>query len=385
MLFIDEVHRFNKTQQDPLLAPSRTGACCWSPRRRRTRRSRWSPRCSPARSCWRCGRCPTTTCARCWPGVPRRAAWRGGHARAGGRDASSGWPAGTRAARSQRSRRRQTSCGGERERRRRPTVERAVDRGRRRYDRAGDQHYDVMSAFIKSIRGSDVDAALHYLARMLEAGEDPRFVARRLIVHASEDIGWPTRRRCRPPSPRPGRAADRHAGGPDRARARRGAPRDRAQIQRRAQALGDAAGDVRDGLGGAVPRHLRDSHYAGAERLGNALGTATRTTTPAGRRPSSTRPTRRRPRLLRPTDARRRARHGRAPSRGSAASSAASGVDAGQRVRMRPPAQQRVALDRAAHAPRAAAAAAQLPARDLQHLDPVSRAGGCWSSRCARR
>ena len=58
-----------------------------------------------------------------------------------------------------------------------------------RYDRDGDQHYDVISAFIKCIRGSDADAALHYLARMIEAGEDPRFIARRLIVHASEDVG----------------------------------------------------------------------------------------------------------------------------------------------------------------------------------------------------
>ncbi len=69
------------------------------------------------------------------------------------------------------------------------TVERAVDRAAVRYDRGGDQHYDVISAFIKSIRGSDADAALHYLARMIEAGEDPRFIARRLIVHASEDVG----------------------------------------------------------------------------------------------------------------------------------------------------------------------------------------------------
>ncbi len=69
------------------------------------------------------------------------------------------------------------------------TLERAVDRAAVRYDRDGDQHYDVISAFIKSIRGSDADAALHYLARMIEAGEDPRFIARRLIVHASEDIG----------------------------------------------------------------------------------------------------------------------------------------------------------------------------------------------------
>jgi len=65
----------------------------------------------------------------------------------------------------------------------------AVDRAAVRYDRQGDQHYDVISAFIKSVRGSDVDAALHYLARMVEAGEDPRFIARRLVRFASEDIG----------------------------------------------------------------------------------------------------------------------------------------------------------------------------------------------------
>src|SRR5260221_7451691 len=69
------------------------------------------------------------------------------------------------------------------------SLERAVDRAAGRYDRDGDQHYDVISAFIKSIRGSDADAALHYLARMIEAGEDPRFIPRRLIVHASEDVG----------------------------------------------------------------------------------------------------------------------------------------------------------------------------------------------------
>ena len=68
-------------------------------------------------------------------------------------------------------------------------VEQALDQAVVGYDRDGDQHYDVTSAFIKSIRGSDVDAALHYLARMIEAGEDPRFIARRLVILASEDIG----------------------------------------------------------------------------------------------------------------------------------------------------------------------------------------------------
>src|SRR5262249_4712269 len=69
------------------------------------------------------------------------------------------------------------------------TIEQSLDKAAVRYDRQGDQHYDVISAFIKSVRGSDVDAALHYLARMLVAGEDPRFVARRLMILASEDIG----------------------------------------------------------------------------------------------------------------------------------------------------------------------------------------------------
>jgi putative ATPase len=68
-------------------------------------------------------------------------------------------------------------------------IEDALQRPRVTYDRAGDQHYDVASAFIKSVRGSDPDAALHYLARMLAAGEDPRFIARRLVISASEDVG----------------------------------------------------------------------------------------------------------------------------------------------------------------------------------------------------
>ena len=69
------------------------------------------------------------------------------------------------------------------------TAEAALDKAALRYDRDGDAHYDVVSAFIKSLRGSDVDAALHYLARMLVAGEDARFVARRMVIFASEDIG----------------------------------------------------------------------------------------------------------------------------------------------------------------------------------------------------
>ncbi len=150
------------------------------------------------------------------------------------------------------------------------TLERAVDRAAVRYDRAGDQHYDVISAFIKSIRGSDVDAALHYLARMIEAGEDPRFIARRLIVHASEDVGM-----ADPAALQTATAAAQaveFVGLPE-ARINLAqavihlslAPKSNAVIK----AIGAAQADVRKGLTGPVPAHLRDDHYAGAGKLGH--------------------------------------------------------------------------------------------------------------------
>ncbi len=153
------------------------------------------------------------------------------------------------------------------------TVERAVDRAAVRYDRGGDQHYDVISAFIKSMRGSDADAALHYLARMIEAGEDPRFIARRLIVHASEDVGMAD------PSALQTAVAAAHAvefvGLPE-ARINLAqavihvalAPKSNAVVQ----AVNAAAQDVRDGLIGPVPAHLRDASYRGAQRLGHGTG-----------------------------------------------------------------------------------------------------------------
>jgi putative ATPase len=152
-------------------------------------------------------------------------------------------------------------------------VERAVDRAAVRYDREGDQHYDVISAFIKSIRGSDADAALHYLARMIEAGEDPRFIARRLIVHASEDVGMAD------PTALPMAVAAAHAvefvGLPE-ARINLAqatihlalAPKSNAVIK----AITAAADDVRAGLAGPVPAHLRDTSYRGAARLGHGKG-----------------------------------------------------------------------------------------------------------------
>jgi putative ATPase len=154
-------------------------------------------------------------------------------------------------------------------------LEKAVDRAAVRYDRAGDQHYDVISAFIKSIRGSDVDAALHYLARMIEAGEDPRFIARRLIVHASEDVGMadPTALQIATAA---AQAVD-YVGLPE-ARINLAqavihlslAPKSNAVVR----AIGAAMDDVARGLGGPVPAHLRDAHYKGAARIGHGSGYA---------------------------------------------------------------------------------------------------------------
>lgn len=152
-------------------------------------------------------------------------------------------------------------------------AERAADQAAVRYDRQGDQHYDVISAFIKSIRGSDADAAIHYLARMIEAGEDPRFIARRLIISASEDIGLAD------PTALPTAVAAAQAvqliGMPEArinlAQATLAlalAPKSNATIT----AIDAAIADVRAGKAGAVPAHLRDAHYPGAKTLRHGAG-----------------------------------------------------------------------------------------------------------------
>lgn len=152
-------------------------------------------------------------------------------------------------------------------------VEQSLDKAAVRYDRDGDQHYDVVSAFIKSVRGSDVDAALHYLARMLVAGEDPRFIARRLMILASEDVGMAD------PTALPTAVAAAQTvaliGLPEAqltlAHATvhlATAPKSNAVTT----ALGAAMADVRNGKAGLVPAHLRDGHYSGAAKLGNAVG-----------------------------------------------------------------------------------------------------------------
>jgi putative ATPase len=152
-------------------------------------------------------------------------------------------------------------------------VANAVDRALLRYDRQGDEHYDVISAFIKSVRGSDVDAAIHYLARMIEAGEDPRFIARRIIISAAEDVG----------------VADPQAlviavAAADAVQMI-GMPEGRIPLAEAVVylatapksnaayiALDAAIADVRAGKIGRVPKPLRDAHYPGAKRLGHGKG-----------------------------------------------------------------------------------------------------------------
>jgi putative ATPase len=152
-------------------------------------------------------------------------------------------------------------------------LELAVDKAAVRYDRQGDQHYDVISAFIKSIRGSDVDAALHYLARMIAAGEDPRFIARRLVISASEDIGLADSTAL--PIAVAAAQAVQLIGMPE-ARINLAhavialalAPKSNAVIT----AVDDAIADVSAGRIGAVPVHLRDAHYPGAKKLAHGSG-----------------------------------------------------------------------------------------------------------------
>lgn len=152
-------------------------------------------------------------------------------------------------------------------------AEKALDVAAVRYDRQGDQHYDVASAFIKSMRGSDVDAALHYLARMLEAGEDPRFVARRIVIAAAEDVGMadPTALQTAVAAAQ----AVQLIGMPE---ARivlaeavvhlATAPKSNAAYN----GINAAIADVRAGRGQGIPSHLRDAHYPGAKQLGHGKG-----------------------------------------------------------------------------------------------------------------
>jgi putative ATPase len=152
-------------------------------------------------------------------------------------------------------------------------IEGAMDRALVRYDKDGDQHYDVISAFIKSVRGSDADAATHYLARMIEAGEDPRFIARRLIILAAEDIGLAD------PQALPLAVAAAEAV------AMIGMPEGRIPLAEATiylamapksnsayNAINAALDDVRSGIFGDVPKPLKSSNHAGAKGAGAGVG-----------------------------------------------------------------------------------------------------------------
>ena len=141
------------------------------------------------------------------------------------------------------------------------------------YDAEGDAHYDTISAFIKSLRGSDPDAALYWLAKMLHAGEDIRFIARRLIICASEDVGMADSNALVVATS--AQQAVEFVGMPE------------AQLilahstvyiatapksNRCTVAIGKASAEVREGRTLAIPRHLRDAHYKGARKLGHGEG-----------------------------------------------------------------------------------------------------------------
>lgn len=140
------------------------------------------------------------------------------------------------------------------------------------YDRMGDQHYDVFSAFIKSMRGSEPDATLHYLARMFQAGEDPRAIARRLLIHAAEDVGLA--------DPMALVVAAAAAQGFEQV----GMPEGRLILTEAALYIAcapksnsvlsiyEALEDVKKGKYGPVPLHLRDASYPGAKELGHGKG-----------------------------------------------------------------------------------------------------------------
>ncbi len=293
VLFIDEVHRFSKTQQDALLsavenrvvllvaattenpsfsvvAPllSRSLILQLQPLDADAVRSRRRRAIDDPRGLGGTDRRRPTTPSNCWCSCLRRRAARADRAGGGRRKA------------------------GAQEQVTVETIEQSLDKAAVRYDRDGDQHYDVVSAFIKSVRGSDVDAALHYLARMLVAGEDPRFVARRLMILASEDIGM-----ADPIALQTAVAAAQTVqliGMPEAqltlAHATvhlATAPKSNAVTT----ALGAAMSDIREGKAGLVPAHLRDGHYSGAAKLGHAIGYKYATTIPMALCRNSIRPT----------------------------------------------------------------------------------------------
>ncbi len=152
-------------------------------------------------------------------------------------------------------------------------VEESIQRPAVVYDNTGDEHYDIISAFIKSMRGSDPDATIYYLARMLDAGEDPLFIARRIVIQSAEDVGLADPRALQ--VAQSAAAALQFIGMPEgrlilaeAALYVAKAPKSNSAYQ----AIDTAMAQVRAGKIGPVPNHLKDSHYAGAKQLGHGVG-----------------------------------------------------------------------------------------------------------------
>ena len=152
-------------------------------------------------------------------------------------------------------------------------VEESIQRPAVIYDNTGDEHYDIISAFIKSMRGSDPDATIYYLARMLDAGEDPLFIARRIVIQAAEDVGLADPQAL--PIAQSAAAALQFIGMPEgriilaeAALYVAKAPKSNSACM----SIDNALAQVRAGNIGPVPNHLKDSHYAGAKKLGHGVG-----------------------------------------------------------------------------------------------------------------
>ena len=275
ILFLDEIHRFNKAQQDALLPAvedgvlTLIGATTENPffevnsalLSRGSDLRAAAARAGPGRRAAAAGAAPTPSAAsptrrrsptppwRCWPSAA--AATPGSRSRP-----SSGRPSGRRA--------KEVDVAA---------IEDALQRKALDYDRQGDRHYDFVSAWIKATRGSDVDASLYYLAVMLEGGEDPRFIARRMVILASEDIGNA--------DPQALLVADAAARAVDRV----GLPECALNLAQATvhlalapksnasyKALAAARAEVRANGAKTPPDYLRDAHYPGAEALGRGSG-----------------------------------------------------------------------------------------------------------------
>jgi putative ATPase len=285
ILFLDEVHRFNKAQQDALLPSVESGLLVLigattenpyfevnPPLLSRSTLFRLQPLDPPAVELLLHNGLEAEGAEADDEALAHLAERAGGD----GRQALTSLEVAVALARARRDNGATAGAGGERVGEVAPRVtvadaEAALGTKLHRYGR--DEHYDVISAFIKSVRGSDPQAALHYLARMLEAGEDARFIARRLVILASEDIGEAD------PLGLVVATAAAHAveyvGLPE-------AQLNLAQAvvhlatapksNRAAMGIWRAREDVRNGIGGEVPVHLRDAHYRSARSLGHGVG-----------------------------------------------------------------------------------------------------------------